>query len=160
MLHGCSNSLVLTLSAAQQVNEVEGDDGKKGIGQGGIWLNARVQNPPQKKNRKEKNLDEKKGGKIKISKKKKKTKKRGSISFTTTARLTIFCCFSGLVCTHRRYRSEFCRSKMYFSFFFLDYRPCAHISQCFSIYSFLLVPPYGLYNKLLNARACAHPFGD
>jgi hypothetical protein len=35
---------------------------------------------------------------------------------------------------------------MYFSFFFFfcfETRPCAHISQCFSIYSFLLVPPMG-----------------
>lgn len=160
MLHGCSNSLVLTLSAAQQVNEVEGDDGKKGIGQGGIWLNARVQNPPQKKNRKEKNLDEKKGGKIKISKKKKKTKKRGSIFLHNYRAFDYFLLFFWTCMYTPPLSLRVLPLKNVFFFFFLDYRPCAHISQCFSIYSFLLVPPYGLYNKLLNARACAHPFGD
>lgn len=122
---------------------MEGDDGKKGIGQGGIWLNARVQNPPQKKNRKEKNLDEKKGGKIKISKKKKKTKKRGSIFLHNYRAFDYFLLFFWTCMYTPPLSLRVLPLKNVFFFFFLDYRPCAHISQCFSIYSFLLVPPMG-----------------
>jgi hypothetical protein len=72
-----SNSLVLTLSAAQQVNELEGDDGKKRNWTRGNMAQRPGSKPPHKKRKKKKNLDEKKGGKIKISKKEKERTKNG-----------------------------------------------------------------------------------
>jgi ribosomal protein RSM22 (predicted rRNA methylase) len=90
---------------------------KKGIGQGGIWLNARVQNPPTKKEKRKKTWMKKRGENKNFKKRKRKNQKRGSISFTT-ARLTIFSCFSGLVCIHTATIAQsFAAQKCIFLFF-------------------------------------------